>query len=63
VGVGRDEIAVQAFGESRPLVRTADGVRDPQNRGVEVVLNHCPPALRATAVLRAGRSAVHGGDA
>jgi OmpA-OmpF porin, OOP family len=37
-GVGRDEIAVQAFGESRPLVQTADGVREPQNRRVEVVL-------------------------
>jgi len=37
-GVGRDEIGVSAFGESRPLVPTADGVREPQNRRVEIVL-------------------------
>jgi OmpA-OmpF porin, OOP family len=37
-GVGREEIAVTAFGESRPLVPTADGVREPQNRRVEIVL-------------------------
>jgi outer membrane protein OmpA-like peptidoglycan-associated protein len=37
-GVNRSEIMVQAFGESRPLVPTADGVREPQNRRVEIVL-------------------------
>jgi outer membrane protein OmpA-like peptidoglycan-associated protein len=37
-GVNRNEIVVQAFGESRPLVPTADGVREPQNRRVEIVL-------------------------
>jgi OmpA-OmpF porin, OOP family len=37
-GVSRNEIAVSAFGESRPLVPTADGVREPQNRRVEIVL-------------------------
>jgi len=37
-GVGRNEIIVSAFGESRPLVPTADGVREPQNRRVEIVL-------------------------
>ncbi|WP_458096820.1 OmpA family protein [Roseomonas sp. WA12] len=37
-GVGRGQISVQAFGESRPLVATADGVREPQNRRVEIVL-------------------------
>jgi len=37
-GVGREDIAVTAFGESRPLVQTADGVREPQNRRVEIVL-------------------------
>jgi outer membrane protein OmpA-like peptidoglycan-associated protein len=31
-------MAIQAFGESRPLVPTADGVREPQNRRVEIVL-------------------------
>jgi outer membrane protein OmpA-like peptidoglycan-associated protein len=37
-GVDRGEIGVTAFGESRPLVQTADGVREPQNRRVEIVL-------------------------
>ena len=37
-GVQRSAITVQAFGESRPLVPTADGVREPQNRRVEIVL-------------------------
>ena len=38
LGVQREAITVQAFGESRPLVATADGVREPQNRRVEIVL-------------------------
>ena len=38
LGVPREAITVQAFGESRPLVPTADGVREPQNRRVEIVL-------------------------
>jgi opacity protein-like surface antigen len=37
-GVARNIITIQAFGESRPLVPTADGVREPQNRRVEIVL-------------------------
>jgi len=37
-GINRSEIDIQAFGESRPLVPTADGVREPQNRRVEIVL-------------------------
>ncbi|MGK7863673.1 OmpA family protein [Falsiroseomonas sp. E2-1-a4] len=37
-GVPRAAMAIQAFGESRPLVPTADGVREPQNRRVEIVL-------------------------
>jgi OmpA-OmpF porin, OOP family len=37
-GVDRGDIVVTAFGESRPLVPTADGVREPQNRRVEIVL-------------------------
>jgi len=36
--VNRNEIGVQAFGESRPLVPTGDNVREPQNRRVEIVL-------------------------
>jgi len=37
-GVPRNAMVIQAFGESRPLVPTADGVREPQNRRVEIVL-------------------------
>ena len=37
-GVAKDEIAVMGFGESNPLVATARGVREPQNRRVEIIL-------------------------
>jgi OmpA-OmpF porin, OOP family len=37
-GVNRSDIGITAYGESRPLVATADGVREPQNRRVEIVL-------------------------
>ncbi len=37
-GVPRSAMVIQAFGETRPLVPTADGVREPQNRRVEIVL-------------------------
>ncbi|HEY4544897.1 MAG TPA: OmpA family protein, partial [Pedomonas sp.] len=35
-GIASGNISVEAFGESRPLVNTADGVREPQNRRVEI---------------------------
>ncbi|GAC1338197.1 MAG: OmpA family protein [Acetobacteraceae bacterium] len=38
LGVPRQAITVQGFGKSRPLVPTADGVREPQNRRVEIIL-------------------------
>lgn len=38
-GVGSDAIATEAFGEGRPLVDTADGVREPQNRRVEITFS------------------------
>lgn len=37
-GVARTKSTTEAFGESRPLVNTADDVREPQNRRVEVIL-------------------------
>ena len=37
-GVPADEIAVYGKGKSDPLVPTKDGVREPQNRRVEIVL-------------------------
>jgi OmpA-OmpF porin, OOP family len=38
LGVPRGSITTQGFGERNPIVRTADGVREPQNRRVEIVL-------------------------
>jgi outer membrane protein OmpA-like peptidoglycan-associated protein len=37
-GVNRSEIGIHGFGESNPLVQTAAGVREPQNRRVEIIL-------------------------
>ena len=37
-GVPREAIATHGFGESNPLVPTAKGVREPQNRRVEIIL-------------------------
>ena len=37
-GINRNEITIQGFGFERPLVPTAQGVREPQNRRVEIVL-------------------------
>jgi len=39
MGFGDDEVAVSFKGESEPLVQTGDGVREPQNRRVEIVMN------------------------
>jgi outer membrane protein OmpA-like peptidoglycan-associated protein len=38
LGVPQSQIAVEGFGYTRPLVPTAAGVREPQNRRVEIVL-------------------------
>ena len=38
LGVPRQSITVQGFGETHQLVPTANGVREPQNRRVEIVL-------------------------
>jgi len=37
-GVAAGEISIHGYGESNPLVPTAKGVREPQNRRVEVIL-------------------------
>ena len=37
-GVAQNEIVTRGFGESNPLVPTAQGVREPQNRRVEIIL-------------------------
>ena len=38
LGVPRTEIEIMGYGESNPLVPTAPGVREPQNRRVEIIL-------------------------
>jgi outer membrane protein OmpA-like peptidoglycan-associated protein len=37
-GVAASDVSVVALGESQPMVQTADGVREAQNRRVEIVL-------------------------
>jgi OOP family OmpA-OmpF porin len=37
-GVAQSEISIHGYGESNPLVPTAKGVREPQNRRVEIIL-------------------------
>ena len=41
-GVDRARITVSAHGESRPRIATPDGVRDPRNRRVEVIISPAP---------------------
>jgi outer membrane protein OmpA-like peptidoglycan-associated protein len=38
-GVPRDVIDIKGFGETHPLVQTGPGVREPQNRRVEIILS------------------------
>jgi len=38
LGVPANDIAIIGKGESEPLVQTADGIREPQNRRVQIVL-------------------------
>jgi outer membrane protein OmpA-like peptidoglycan-associated protein len=38
LGVPRDAISIQGYGMTHPLVPTAAGVREPQNRRVEIIL-------------------------
>ncbi|OYU15056.1 MAG: hypothetical protein CFE37_07495 [Alphaproteobacteria bacterium PA4] len=49
LGKGVPETAAMAsgFGESRPLVQTADGVREPQNRRVELTFGGAPAPVNA----------------
>ena len=41
-GIPAGRIAVSAFGESRPVVPTEDGVREAQNRRVEISFEGAP---------------------
>jgi outer membrane protein OmpA-like peptidoglycan-associated protein len=42
LGVNKDDLTVCAYGSSRPLVETRPGVREPQNRRVELRDSGCP---------------------
>lgn len=42
-GVPRSTMSVASLGEERPLIPTADGVREPQNRRVEIVVSDAKP--------------------
>lgn len=46
-GVPESVMATEGFGESRPLVDTADGVREPQNRRVEITMSGAPAPASA----------------
>ena len=35
-GIPKANIVTHAFGESQPLIETKDGVKEPQNRRVEI---------------------------
>lgn len=62
-GVDPREISIRALGKSDPAVRTADGVREPRNRRVEIVITPLrhrepppmsmsrPPAMPADAMM------------
>jgi len=41
-GIGSDRIAIRAYGETRPRVVTADGMRHPENRRVEITVGPAP---------------------
>ena len=40
LGIDESKISVMSFGESQPAVATGDGVREPQNRRVTIVVNN-----------------------
>lgn len=48
-GIDREALTLEAFGESRPLVDTADGVREPQNRRVEISVRQGAPVFQLPA--------------
>lgn len=53
-GVPASAIAVEAFGEARPLVPTEDGVREVQNRRVEILVLEAGGGAAVTAASAGG---------
>ena len=41
-GIAGTAMTVVSYGETRPLIPTADGVREPQNRRVEITVTRAP---------------------
>ena len=41
-GIAGAAMTVVSYGETRPLIPTADGVREPQNRRVEITVTRAP---------------------
>jgi len=41
-GIDSDRIAIWAYGETRPRIATADGIRHPENRRVEITVGPAP---------------------
>lgn len=57
-GFPAGRIEIEAWGEARPLVATADGIAEPQNRSAMVVIKAlCRPALPTVQVAAAACSA------
>lgn len=56
-GVPAERISSQAFGESQPRVPTADNVREPQNRRVEITYGMAPITLARKDLRNAQRDA------
>ncbi len=44
--VAPEAVSTTAFGEAKPLVDTADGMREPQNRRVEINVSPAPVSVR-----------------
>jgi OOP family OmpA-OmpF porin len=42
-GFPADRIEIRAFGETRPLIETADGIPEPQNRYAIILINRMSP--------------------
>ena len=51
-GIDGNEIDVRAMGETAPAVRTANGVREPRNRRVEIIIRHPYSAPPPTSMVR-----------
>jgi len=45
-GFPEDRVRIRAFGETEPLIETADGVSEPQNRYAIVVIERMTPPTR-----------------